>query len=85
MSQKQNTHPTITTIDGAPDLSAIQANELVSVQPDGARAILLPAGQVLTADRTPIAEAPDGATPRLDGEHVIKLGGEVIAASNHNK
>lgn len=81
MSEKQKTHIDINTVNGDPDLSSVEATDYVSFKPEGARGILLPAGQVLTSDRTPISEAPDGSIPRLDGAHVIKLGGEVIAVA----
>lgn len=69
----------ITTVDGKSDLSAVQPTDYLAIGPGDGRAILLSAGEHLTADRTPVAEAPDGVTQRLDGNQVIKLGGEVLA------
>ena len=81
MSQ-ENTKPQILTIEGSPDLSTVQPNDMVSFQgPNSSRAILFPAGTVLGEDRTSLHEAEDGATKRLDGAYITKLGGRVIGVS----
>jgi hypothetical protein len=81
MQENVQTKTHTTTVTGNPDLSGVQPADYVAVQPEGARPVLLPARQVLTDQNTPMAEAPDGSNPRLDGAHTIKLGGQVIAVA----
>jgi hypothetical protein len=76
----ENKMPKIKTIDGSTDLSNVGPDDYVSFQGQNSkRAILFPAGQVLDANRTPINEVEDGSFENLNGDTVVKLGGEIIA------
>jgi len=83
MLPEQPPTPKVTTLDGGTNFEGVGQDDLV-LTGAGPRKILSPAGSVLTSDRLPISEAPDGAHLRLDGGQTIKLGGEVLAVVQAN-
>lgn len=83
---EQAQQPRLTTIDGGTDFSGLQPGDpVVSHGLRTGRSIIIDAGIGLTAERTPVSEAPDGATERLDRNYVTKLGGRVLGVSVPNE
>ncbi len=66
----ENKKPSITTVDGSPDLSEVQPGDQVSLHV-GRRPMLVEANKFLTDDRQPITDLVDDGTYRLLGEGVL--------------
>ena len=84
MSQ-ENKGFTIVTVEGSTDLSQVMPDDLVLFRTESnLKGLSFRAGEILTEGRTPIHEAKDGSTRRLDGAYVAKLGGEVMGVTRLN-
>lgn len=83
MVPEQSPIPKITTLDGSTNFEGLSPEDSV-LTGSGSRKVLLPAGLMLTNERLPISEAPDGAHLLLGGGQLIKLGGEVLAVAQSN-
>ncbi len=78
----------IRTVEGSTDMSKVEPHELVAVpfgSGDHKRDVLLPAGKVLTSDRTSLGDAPDGGTEMLDETWATKVDGKVVDTSVSNQ
>lgn len=77
---------TTTRLDGSTDFTDVDAAEsLVHKGVRSGRDIVLPAGALLTADKKPIDNAPEGAIERLDGNWLTKLGDTAMGVSVANE